>query len=66
MLVASGFEAGLIILAAIVVGIFIAGDWYGTNAMRLEAIQRGHGLYCSDTGKFAWFGECDMDTKEGE
>jgi hypothetical protein len=66
MLVASGFEAGLIILAAIVVGIFIAGDWYGTNSMRLEAIQRGYGIYCPDSGDFAWAGECGVNAKEGE
>lgn len=62
----SGFEVGMMVLAAIVVGIFIAGQWFGTNSTRLEAIQRGYGMYCPDSGDFAWKGECNIETQQGE
>lgn len=48
-------------IGAIFGGIFV-GAVVGTGTRdkwQAKVIDRGYGLYCPDTGEFAWKGECD-------
>ncbi len=62
----SGLEAGIVIIAVFCFGIFYGGQVYGIHIMEKDAVTRGHGLYCPNTGDFAWVGECNLNTKQGE
>lgn len=62
-MVSSGFEAALVLVIAIAVGIFFIGQWYGTKMMQQQAVIRGHALFCPESGQFAWDNECN---KQGE
>lgn len=55
---ASGLEVGFVILIAIIAAIFFGGMYAGSYKMKNEAVERGYALYCADTGKFSWKGEC--------
>lgn len=54
------FEAALVIIAVVLVGVFIGGQWYGKHKMEQQAVENGYALYCPDTGDFAWSGECGV------
>lgn len=55
----TGYEIILIIIVAILVGVFFLGVWYGEDEIQTHAIQRGYAEYCSTTGHWSWAGECD-------
>ena len=35
------------------------GDVRTKSELQTQAIERGYGLYCPTTGRFAWRGECE-------
>jgi hypothetical protein len=52
------------LFVAVVIGFSLGGLILSGNVAdeyRQQAIERGHGLYCPDTGAFAWMGECGND-----
>lgn len=58
------FEAllGIGLVAGLGIALVVGGlvYWLSPNdtSWQVEAVQRGHGLYCPDNGQFAWKGEC--------
>jgi hypothetical protein len=46
------------VVLAVVCLVFAGGMWYGTSSTQNEAVERQLGLYCADTGDFAWKDEC--------
>ena len=44
-------------LIGISVGLFL-GSYLSLDDMQKQAIDRGYGIYCPDTGAWAWKGEC--------
>jgi hypothetical protein len=50
--------------AVVVMVIFYGmGEKFTRDEMEKEIIQHGYGLYCPDTAKFAFNGECDKIAK---
>lgn len=49
------FLIGIVLgfLIGVISGIYTVSDHY-----KQSAIERGYGLYCPDTGNFAWVNEC--------
>lgn len=51
-------ELAVLVVLAIVAGIFFGGMYAGNYKIKEEAIERGYALYCADTGEFSWKNEC--------
>ncbi len=51
-------EIAILIVVAILAGIFFGGMYAGNHTIKNEAIERGYALYCADTGEFSWKDEC--------
>lgn len=51
-------------LSSFVLGLIVGGSIaYGltTTGFRMTLVEKGYGMYCPDTGGFAYVGECDNE-----
>ena len=53
------YRKGILICGALILAQTIWVSYLWSNKYETEAIDRGYALYCSDTGDWAWKGECD-------